>query len=361
MHPPFFAPSLSHHEAQALTALAQRARDLPLLCAGTGWRARLQPLIAPAWPAGTHDTDTFASIEWAGALLQLQLPAAAGQLLLSALLDGAALPPIPEEMQAATLEAALQALQARLEGLGRGAARIVATSVGTPPAALPHAFAWQLEAESSMDATTLAGMLRADSLGLLLMAGLVAGLPQPAGPLAGEGMRVALYLDIGYATLETAELAQLALGDVLLMEQSFISAGRVLWLQAPGAGGLHVHLPDSAEDPAAGPASPQAPFLTVVQSWTHAMPDLAPPLNAAADLLAIPVRLSFDLGEISLTLAELRALQPGQTIALGHPIAGAVRIRANGALVGEGELVEIDGQLGVSLRRLSASRSPDAT
>src|SRR5690606_33541168 len=122
--------------------------------------------------------DTFASIEWAGALLQLQLPPAAAQLLLSALLEGAALPPIPEEMQAATLEAALPSLLAGLEGLGRGAARIVATSTGTPPAALPHAFAWQLEAAASgaMAATTLSGMLRADDLGLLLMAGLAAGL-----------------------------------------------------------------------------------------------------------------------------------------------------------------------------------------
>lgn len=356
---PFSPSSLSRNEAQALTALAQRARELPLHCAGAGWRARLQPLIAPAWPAESLHSDTFASIEWAGALLQLQLPAEAAQLLLSALLDGAALPPVPEEMQAATLEAALQALLAGLEGLGRGAARIVATSVGAPPAALAHAVAWQLRSEpaSSMPATTLAGMLRADGLGLLLMAGLVAGLPQHAGPLASEDMRVALHLDIGYATLEAAELEHLFPGDVLLMEQSFVSAGRMLWLQAPGAGGLHVYLPDPAEDA----AGDQAPFLTVVQSWTHAMPALDPAPNEAADLLAIPVRLTFDLGEIALTLAELRALQPGQTIQLGQPIAEAVRVRANGALVGEGELVEIDGQLGVLLRRLFAPRSQDAT
>ncbi|MNR35751.1 Yop protein translocation protein Q [compost metagenome] len=87
------------------------------------------------------------------------------------------------------------------------------------------------------------------------------------------------------------------------------------------------------------------------------MPALENPLNEAASFDAIPVRLSFDLGEISLTLAELRALQPGQAIRLGHPIASAVRIRANGALIGEGELVEIDGQLGISVRQLFAASS----
>ena len=85
------------------------------------------------------------------------------------------------------------------------------------------------------------------------------------------------------------------------------------------------------------------------------MPHLDPPLDEAASFDAIPVRLSFDLGEIRLTLAELRALQPGQALQLGHPLASAVRIRVNGALIGEGELVEIDGLLGVSVRQLFAT------
>jgi type III secretion protein Q len=68
----------------------------------------------------------------------------------------------------------------------------------------------------------------------------------------------------------------------------------------------------------------------------------------------VPLRVSFDLGELTLSLAQLRAMQPGQVLELGHPLAGAVRIRANGALVGDGELVEVDGQLGVAVRTLFA-------
>lgn len=340
---------MSRNEAQAYTAIAQRAMGLPLHCAGSDWRARLHPVIATDWP--TAPGDTFASIEWAGARLQLQLPAALAQLLLSALLDGAALPEIPADMQAATHAAALNELLARLEGLGRGAAQVMATSVGQPPAALAHALAWRLDAAAGDQA--ISGMLRADSLGLLLLAGLVAGQPAQDGPLATDDIALPLHLDIGYVTLETTELQRLAPGDVLFMERSFLAAERVLWLQAPGAGGLHVQLPEPAD-------AAQAPSLTVVQTWTHTMPAFDTPLSAAADLLAIPVRLSFDLGEVSLTLAELRALQPGQTIRLGHPIASAVRIRANGALIGEGELVEIDGHLGVALRQLATANRPTA-
>ena len=349
-------PRLSRNEAQAHTTLAQRAVAMPLHAGGTHWLASLRPVIEPPWPALASDTLTC--IEWAGAQLQLQLPRAASEQLLAALLDGAALPPLPEQLQAGALAAALDDLLAGLERLGRGAPQLVPLDGGQPPAPLPHAFALQLEALEGSQA--IAGVLRSDSLGLLLMAGLASALPPRAGPLAVAALPLHLYLDIGYATLAIDELQQLGLGDVVPLAHSFVSPERVLWLQAPGAGGLHVQLPATPAE-AQDSAAAQAPFLTVVQSWNHAMPALDPPLDEAASFDAIPVRLSFDLGEISLTLAELRALQPGQAIQLGHPLASAVRIRVNGALIGEGELVEIDGLLGVSVRQLfAAAAAPTA-
>lgn len=362
-------PQLSRNEAQAHTAIAQRAMGLPLRCAGTDWRARLRPIFQPPWP--TTADDTFTSIEWAGAQMQLQLPAAATAQLMSALLDGAAVPHLPGEMHTAALEAALDEVLGGLQRLGRGAPQVTDISGNPPAAALPHAFAWQLSAVEGNPA--LAGILRCDSLGLLLMAGLVASLPPHEGPLAhSEALPLHLLLEIGHATLHTEELQHLAPGDVLPLERHFLTAERVLWLQAPGAGGLHVQLPPtpapapierdenatgSENAPADGPPSLSAcaPFLTVVQTWTHTMPAHENPPNEAASFDAIPVHLSFDLGAISMTLSELRALQPGQAIPLGHPVAGAVRIRANGALIGEGELVEIDGQLGICVSQLFAA------
>ena len=67
----------------------------------------------------------------------------------------------------------------------------------------------------------------------------------------------------------------------------------------------------------------------------------------------LPLRVVFDLGEVAMTLGELQALQVGQSIELGRPLSHAVRVRVNGALVATGELVEIDGRLGVTLSALS--------
>lgn len=61
------------------------------------------------------------------------------------------------------------------------------------------------------------------------------------------------------------------------------------------------------------------------------------------------MRVAFDVGERTMTLGELQALQEGQVIELGQPLSTAVSIRVNGSLVGTGELVEVDGRLGVSV------------
>ena len=56
-----------------------------------------------------------------------------------------------------------------------------------------------------------------------------------------------------------------------------------------------------------------------------------------------------------LSLAQLKALQPGQTLALQRPAQEYVTIRANGMPIGTGQLVDIDGRLGVAVGSLMPS------
>ena len=67
----------------------------------------------------------------------------------------------------------------------------------------------------------------------------------------------------------------------------------------------------------------------------------------------LPVRLHFDLGERQLTLSELMVIGPGHVFDLGRELKRAVIIRANGKVIGEGELVDVDGQIGVSVLSLT--------
>jgi type III secretion protein Q len=68
-----------------------------------------------------------------------------------------------------------------------------------------------------------------------------------------------------------------------------------------------------------------------------------------SDLDQISVRLHFDLGERMLTLADLKTVAPGYIFELGREPRRAVTIRVNGRKIGEGELVDIDGSIGVSI------------
>lgn len=77
-------------------------------------------------------------------------------------------------------------------------------------------------------------------------------------------------------------------------------------------------------------------------------------MEALGDL---PVRLTFDLGERSLTLQELATIGDGHVFDLGLSPRHGVSLRVNGLLVGEGEIVEIDGRLGVAVTRILPPRA----
>jgi len=85
---------------------------------------------------------------------------------------------------------------------------------------------------------------------------------------------------------------------------------------------------------------------------------MAPADQAGNDALdAIPMRVGFDLGARAMPLGDVRRLRPGQTVVLDCEVATApVSIRANGLCIGHGELVEIDGRLGVRIVSLRQKR-----
>lgn len=63
----------------------------------------------------------------------------------------------------------------------------------------------------------------------------------------------------------------------------------------------------------------------------------------------LPVKLSFDLGEKELTFNEVRQLRPGYILELGKSLPEIVQIRSQHRLIGTGELVEINGRVGVRI------------
>ncbi len=74
--------------------------------------------------------------------------------------------------------------------------------------------------------------------------------------------------------------------------------------------------------------------------------------NIPVELADLPVTLMFEVGEQSMTAAEMQGLHNGYTFLLDNPVDQPVKLRANGKLIGECQLVEIEGRLGARISRL---------
>ena len=63
----------------------------------------------------------------------------------------------------------------------------------------------------------------------------------------------------------------------------------------------------------------------------------------------MPVRVQILVDEHELTLAQAERLAPGAVLDLDRDPRDPVRLAVNGRVVGTGELVEIEGRLGVKI------------
>lgn len=73
--------------------------------------------------------------------------------------------------------------------------------------------------------------------------------------------------------------------------------------------------------------------------------------NSGPDPAALPVRLHAIVAEKEFLYAELSRMAPGSILELDQPLDGVVKLALNGRLMGEGELVSLDGRLGVRILR----------
>jgi len=64
-------------------------------------------------------------------------------------------------------------------------------------------------------------------------------------------------------------------------------------------------------------------------------------------LADIPVRLSVEVGSVSLKLAEIMDLSEGSVVELDRQANELLDINVNGTLVAKGEVVTVDGRFGI--------------
>jgi type III secretion protein Q len=94
--------------------------------------------------------------------------------------------------------------------------------------------------------------------------------------------------------------------------------------------------------------------FTFIEEGLHMQltpPDDASPITPSV-LSVLPVKLEFVLGEFILSMAQLNELIESQVLPLEPSAVNHVEVRAGDKRIATGELVQLDGRLGVELREV---------
>ncbi len=169
----------------------------------------------------------------------------------------------------------------------------------------------------------------------------------PDGRRALPGLTFALHLRALATTVPLGEWRSTRAGDVVLADgladgDVLLVAGEIFaWRGRREAGRLTVTTPRRRA---------QAMGLG---EWVM-QDDGADAGEPDGGLDELPVRLTFELGRMELTLAELQAIGPGHVFELARAEEEAVDIVANGRRIGRGRIVSVAGALGVQIVRIGA-------
>jgi flagellar motor switch/type III secretory pathway protein FliN len=184
---------------------------------------------------------------------------------------------------------------------------------------------------------------------------------RPSSLAALGELSIALPVVIGLGLAERTALADFRPGNAWF-------PGKGLWLQSASAGPVALAAPARDE----GIQATLSPDGTIViRGESIALPfDATPPLAESARdeamtdshkpepsrlteaVLDSPVVVRIEMGTVSMTAREWAELGPGDVIETGRRIAEPVILRVAGREVARGELVNLEGELGVRIREL---------
>jgi type III secretion system YscQ/HrcQ family protein len=191
------------------------------------------------------------------------------------------------------------------------------------------------------------------------------GDPAPPGPHAASlgALRVTVVLSGGRATLRAAEVGALAPGDVVVLDEApfrrhrdgtmsgevyaHVRGGSTRWICDVEEERFMVKSIDVGAISAPGKAVGRKENRAMETQDSKERADAL--LRTAGD---VPIELVVELARFEMPLAELAALRPGEVLGTGRAIGARVALRAGERMVALGELVDIDGEIGVRVLAL---------
>ena len=152
-----------------------------------------------------------------------------------------------------------------------------------------------------------------------------------------SGLSWKFPVSAGFVDFSPIEIAQIGLGDILVAE----TATQVLFPRNFSQGWS---LSGDESNPTHCKVDNYFERSLPVETGSETAAN-----QATADIGSLPLRLHVVVGEKEFTLAEVQSLSPGTIVELDVPKSDPVRLMINGRILGEGELVDVEGKLAVKV------------
>ncbi|MES2771247.1 MAG: type III secretion system cytoplasmic ring protein SctQ [Pseudomonadota bacterium] len=316
-----------------------------MLLAGMLWQVTMAPSLARlARPAVRF------LLEWEGIRCRASLSTTGVETLFAPLLGAIPLDQVGEPLLLALMQDLLDSAASAWQVSRAEPVRMLALAADED--SFPVLFEVRLSPQQGGDAVVLS--LEVEAEGVMRLADRAAAMPaaKRVDLRAWATLPVPLRLEVGWVDLPLGQLKSLRTQDILLMDGTWRSAQAEqknhACLRLTPCHGVLVSLDSQIGMTALDNMSnmEQEPLMTSSDALNDN--EFMPP-----ELAELTVRISFDLGERKLPLRDLSAIEAGYVFDLALPATRAVNLRVNGVRVGEGELVEIDGRIGVAVTRFT--------
>lgn len=306
-----------------------------------------------------RQSDVLLALSWEGVRCILAFSYASAETLLEAKWGDMALNDVPPDLALALLQDATDELSRELAGEALGPIRIDGWGASVEACAAPFAFELRMARHGGGD--PISAYLLTDLHGIQRFAQFHACAEQAPNDMEQwKNLPILLTLELGWVDMTLKEIATIRPQDVLLPDGWWKSKGKndlcirvspKLGIGAQSSADEQLHATTKVkrmEQDDSQVQNPQHPGN--VQQHTNGAS--AAVESGATDLTDIPLRISFDLGERQIPLRDLASIAPGYLFDLGLAPDSAVNLRINGVRVGEGELVEIGGRIGIAVMRM---------
>jgi type III secretion system YscQ/HrcQ family protein len=163
--------------------------------------------------------------------------------------------------------------------------------------------------------------------------------PAPAGLARVGALPCRAAVEAARGRVPGAALGALAPGDVVFLDGLALSPGGGPARLRAGRLAYPVTVAPGGRVTVTGPAAVGAPMPDA--------PDPTPVPSEEERLAALDIEVVAELGRVTLPGRTLATLAPGAVVELGRPLGGPIDLYAGGRLLARGELVDVDGEVGV--------------